>query len=93
MTLISSLPKANETFLKTYRSKNGRLTHVWKHEFGTKVANCDSKGNPTTLIDIVMNKITTYIKAKDGSTMIKEGDKVTKYPNIIFNNIAYMFFK
>lgn len=93
MTLISSLPKANGTFLKTYRANNGRLTLVWKNEFGTKVASCDQKGNPTTLIDIVMNKITTYIKAKDGSTMIKEGNKVTKYPHIIFNNIAHMFFK
>lgn len=93
MTLISSLPKANETFLKTYRTNNGRLTHIWKNEFGTKVANCDTNGNPVSLIDIMLNKIIIYVKANDGSTIIKEGKKTLKHPNILFNNIASMFFK
>lgn len=91
--LISTLHKESGLTLKTYRTDNGRIAHVMKTPFSLKVANCDEKGNPTLLLDIVKDKVTTYIKAKDGSTMIKEGNSIKNFPNLIFNNIASLFFK
>ncbi len=93
MTLIRILPKADGTFLKTYQSKKGNITHVWKTPYSTKVANCDTKENPRSLVEIMKNKITVYIKSQDGSTIIKEGNKIQKFPNLVFNAIVQMFFK
>ena len=91
--LINTLPKGYDATLKTYRTDSGRIAHVMRTPFATKIAHCDEKGNPKTLIDIVKNKVTTYIKAKDGSTMIREGNSVKNFPNLIFNNVASLFFK
>lgn len=91
--LISTLPKDYGATLKTYRRDNGKISYVLRTPFATKIAHCDEKGNPKTLVDIVKNKVTTYIKSKDGSTMIREGNSLKKFPNLIFSNVAGMFFK
>lgn len=93
MTLIRVIPKTDGTFLKTYQSKKGNITHVWKTPYSTKVANCDTKENPRSLVEIMKNKITVYIKSQDGSTIIKEGDSIKKFPYLVFNTIVEMFFK
>ena len=93
MTLIRVIPKADGTFLKTYQSKKGNITHVWRTPYSTKVANCDTQENPHTLVEAMRNKITVYIKSQDGSTIIKEDDSIKKFPYLVFNTIAEMFFK
>lgn len=93
MRLIKVLPRENNTFIKTYRGTQGSITHVWKTEYGTKVANCDNEGNPRTLLDIAAKRMTTYIRSQDGSTIIKEGKKITRMPQLIFADIIETFFK
>ena len=93
MQLIKILPRANGSFLKTYKGTAGNISHVWKQGSSIKIANCDVNGNPRVFLDINKNRKDIYIKAQDGSTIQKQGDKITKLPNLIFNSISELLFK
>ena len=99
MALISTLNRASGQILKTYKARNGNITHVLESEIpgkgiGKRIANCDALGNPKKIIDYVPNlKKDIYEKAVDGSTILNINNKRTNLPHVIFNSIWTNFLR
>ncbi len=94
MALIQTLKKIDGSILKIYKHpKTGRIKNVLKHDYGTVVAHCDEKGNPRIIEDIRNKKRDVYIKSQDGTAVLKQGDKITCFPHILFNTICTRLFK
>lgn len=95
MALINTLNRAPGQILKTYKARNGNITHVLESEIpgrgiGKRIANCDALGNPKKIIDYVPNvKKDVYEKAADGSTIANNKN----WPHVIFNGIWERFLK
>lgn len=93
MKLIGIIRKNQDTLLKTYKGTAGNITHVLRSGNALTVANCDKMGNPRVFLDFNKNRRDIYIKAQDGSTILKQGDKITRLPNLIFNSLCDCLFK
>ena len=94
MALIQTIQKVDGAVLRIYKNnKTGRFINVLKHNYGTVVAHCDEMGNPRIVQDIRKNTRDVYVKAADGTTILKQKDKITALPHLIFNNIVTTLFR
>lgn len=99
MTLIKQFNKLDDTLIRTYKNKaSGNITHTIRYKagdksIGLKVINCDQFGNPKILRDTAKNRNDVYVKAEDGSTILRSKGKIMEFPHIIFNSICEKFFR
>ena len=98
MTLLRTLPRIDGSVLREYKSKSGNITYTLRNEIAgrgitLKVMNCDAKGDPKIIRDVAKGRNDVYIKAEDGATILKQGDKTTTFPNLVFNKVCEILFK
>lgn len=99
MALIQTLNRSSGEVLRTYKAKNGNITHILTNEIagaaaGKRIVNCDSFGNPRKVIDFVPGKRKDiYTKAEDGSTVLQKGKEAIRLAHVAFNNLCERLFK
>lgn len=102
MALINTVNKANGFVLRTYKAKNGKVTHILESTGGAKskrVIKCDTFENPYKIIIATGNgRKEIYEKAPDGTTIMKvpnclKGEKILEFKNTIFNTLCAKLFK
>ena len=97
--IIEKTINKDGSILRKYKHTSGNITYTLGSNvpgvgYYGKALKCDSFGTPLKAIEKQPNKpIESYVKAADGSTIKKVGDKIIELKNVIFYNLCERFLK
>lgn len=99
-SLINRVVRADGQIFSTFKTSSESIVHTLKssnpYVKNIKIVKCDKLGNPQKLIDRTPSGTDVYVKAEDGSSILKakgEGKKDQNLAHIIFNVLCERAFK